>query len=195
MYTNLQDRLYEKLAEEAKNEEKIKDVTHHLERIFNILGVNSFDLSTQDTPKRIAKMWVNETCKNLNDNNIEELNEKMTVFDVPYSSTQEPITMEVPFSSWCEHHFMPFFGKMKVTYKPYNKIIGLSKIPRIVNYFSERPQVQERLGKEVAEYLLNVTEAEWVEVEIYDTIHTCVLCRGVKSDSNTTTKYIVRKGV
>lgn len=194
MYTNLQDRLYEKLAEEAKNEEKIKDVTHHLERIFNILGVNSFDLSTQDTPKRIAKMWVNETCKNLNNNNIEELTEKMTLFDA--EGKVQPVTVETEFTSWCEHHFMPFFGKIKVTYQPEKKIIGLSKIPRIVEYFSQKPQVQERLGKEIAEYLLLVTDAPWVQVDIFDTTHTCVSCRGIRSNATTDTSYLAtRAGV
>lgn len=170
------------------NRNKQKLVEAHLQSIFKLLGFNPLDPSVADTPKRIAKMWCNEICNDLKYENIEELKDKMTFFEVPHT-TVEPITMEMPFSSWCEHHFLPFFGTIRITYIPKDKLIGLSKIPRIVEYFSQRPQLQERLGEDIAYFLMNVVEARGVKVEIFNTTHTCVSCRGIRYNADTRTEY------
>lgn len=169
------------------NKSKQELVKQHLESIFRILGFNPYDPSVSDTPNRIAKMWCNEICKDINHLNINELDKEMTFFDNP--GTTSPITMTMPFNSWCEHHFLPFFGEIRVTYMPKDKVIGLSKIPRIIEYFSKRPQLQERLGKEIANYLYYQADAKGVKVEIYNTTHTCVSCRGVEYNADTRTEY------
>lgn len=170
---------------------RVEIVQGKLEEIFEILGVNLNDPSVQDTPKRIAKMWCNEIFTDINYEDIHKLDEKMTFFDNEEDS-HIPVTMTMKFNSWCEHHLMPFFGDITVTYIPGDKIIGLSKIPRIVEYFSQRPQLQERLGKEIAEYLQKITGSEWVRVEIFNTTHTCVSCRGIRYDADTKTSYVAR---
>lgn len=170
---------------------KIELVQGKLEEIFTILGVNLNDPSVQDTPKRIAKMWVNEIFNDIDYEDIHKLDDKMTFFDNEEDS-HIPVTMTMKFNSWCEHHLMPFFGDITITYIPGDKIIGLSKIPRIVEYFSQRPQLQERLGKEIADYLQKITGSEWVRVEIFNTTHTCVSCRGIRYNADTKTSYVAR---
>lgn len=169
------------------NTNKQELVKQHLERIFSILGFNPCDPSVADTPNRIAKMWCNEICNDLDYLDIDELDKEMTFFENP--GTYAPITMTMPFSSWCEHHFLPFFGEIKITYIPDDKIIGLSKIPRIVEYFSKRPQLQERLGQDIADYLCRQVKPRGVKVEIFNTTHTCVSCRGIQYDADTRTEY------
>lgn len=172
-------------------QEKQKQITNHLKEIFKLLNVDLKEPEMGDTPKRIASMWKNEIFRTYkNDYALHKLNNKMTLFDAPKGDLQ-PITLETSFNSWCEHHLLPFFGKIKVTYLPDEKIVGLSKIPRVIEYFSKKPQLQERLGIEIAEYLMQLTEAHWVEVEIFDTTHTCVKCRGVEYEANTSTKHRV----
>lgn len=170
---------------------KIELVQGKLEEIFTILGADLNDPSVQDTPKRIAKMWVNEIFNDINYEDIHKLDDKMTFFDNEEDS-HIPVTMTMKFNSWCEHHLMPFFGDITITYIPGDKIIGLSKIPRIVEYFSQRPQLQERLGKEIADYLQKITGSEWVRVEIFNTTHTCVSCRGIRYNADTKTSYVAR---
>ena len=168
---------------------KLLEVQNKLEEIFAIIGVNLNDPSVQDTPKRIAKMWCNEIFTDINYEDIDKLNDKMTFFE---GNDESPVTMTMKFNSWCEHHLMPFFGDITITYIPNNKIIGLSKIPRIVEYFSQRPQLQERLGKEIGDYIQSITGSELVKVEIYNTTHTCVSCRGIRYNADTKTTYITR---
>lgn len=172
-------------------ETKVQQVQGKLREIFEILEVDIEDPSVIDTPKRIAKMWCNEIFNDYNYTDIHKLNEQMTLFD-NVEGSKIPITMTMPFTSWCEHHLLPFFGEIRVTYTPSDKIIGLSKIPRIVEYFSQRPQLQERLGKDIAEYLQNITGSDCVRVDIYNTTHTCVACRGIKTNADTKTSYVAK---
>lgn len=166
-------------------EQKIKYIEEHIKSIMCVLGIDTLKPSTEGTPRRIAKMYVNEVFANINDHNIEEeLTSKMKTFPNDMHSDLV-IVKDIPFHSMCEHHFMPFTGKVAIAYLPNKKILGLSKFPRVVKYFSKKPQLQERLTDEIAQYIGKVTECSWVCVKIYDTVHTCCTVRGVESDLNT----------
>ena len=163
---------------------KISRIAEHFEQIMGLLNIKTTE-SNKGTPMRISKMLVNELFKNINGNNITELNAQMTTFPVE-GSTDEPITVEVPFFSMCEHHWLPFYGTVKVSYIPDDRIIGLSKIPRVVDYFSHRPQLQERLTKDIGMYLCSVLEPLSLSVEIVAG-HMCVSMRGAKTPCETKT--------
>lgn len=169
------------------NEAKVKAVEEKLEEIFKIMEVPE-SVSTLKTPHRIAKMWVNEVFQNMNNANIEELDKQMTCFPAERGTGKRGLIMvkDIPFTSMCEHHFMPFFGTVTVAYVPSTEIIGLSKIPRVVKYFSKRPQVQERLTEDIKRYLTEILYPLAIFVEVKAT-HTCVLCRGAESEAETET--------
>lgn len=100
-----------------------------------------------------------------------------------------PVTVRgIEFSSTCEHHWLPFMGVAEVSYIPSDTIIGLSKIPRVVKYFSQKPQLQENLTNEIGEYLFNLLNPKWIKVTLIAT-HTCVMCRGAESNCETETVY------
>ena len=168
--------------------DKIEKVREHIEEIMKILEV-PINNSTEDTPKRVAKMWCNEVFENINNTTIDKLNASMKVFDNIDNLEDMVVLRDIHFNSMCEHHFMPFFGKMAVAYVPNNKIIGLSKIPRVIKYFSKKPQLQERLVKEIADYLVEIINPKALFVMAYDTTHTCVLCRGIECEADTDTMY------
>lgn len=168
---------------------KVEEIKKHIEAISEILGLEVTE-SNENTPLRVAKMYCNELFKNRNNSNIDELNSRMKLF--PYTPTggiKQPVTMRgIEFHSTCEHHWLPFMGVATVSYLPSDKIIGLSKIPRVVKYFSQKPQLQERLTDEIGEYLFNLLQPEWLCVTLVAT-HTCVMCRGAESDCETETHY------
>ena len=175
------------------NEIKVEEIRQHLEAVFDILELDKTQ-SNIDTPLRVAKMYCNELFKNRNNDNIEELNSKMKLFDyVSSSGVKQPVTVKgIEFHSTCEHHWLPFMGIATISYMPSNKIIGLSKIPRVVKYFSQKPQLQERLTDEIGDYLFNLLQPEWLSVELVAT-HTCVMCRGAESNCETETHYFKGK--
>lgn len=167
---------------------KVEEIKNHIEAISEILGFEKTD-SNENTPLRVAKMYCNELFKNRNNNNIEELNSQMKLFDYTSKGKLQPITMSgIEFHSTCEHHWLPFMGVAEVSYIPSDKIIGLSKIPRVVKYFSQKPQLQEKLTNEIGEYLFNLLNPVWISVKLTAT-HTCVMCRGAESNCSTETTY------
>lgn len=167
---------------------KVEEIKYHIEAISKILGFEKTD-SNENTPLRVAKMYCNELFKNRNNNNIEELNAQMKLFDYTHKGELQPITMSgIEFHSTCEHHWLPFMGVAEVSYIPSDKIIGLSKIPRVVKYFSQKPQLQEKLTNEIGEYLFNLLNPIWISVKLTAT-HTCVMCRGAESNCSTETTY------
>lgn len=167
---------------------KVEEIKKHVQSIMDILGIEATE-SNENTPLRVAKMYCNELFLNRNNSNIEQLNSQMKLFSNVYAIDTLIKVKDIPFYSICEHHWLPFLGKVSIAYIPDKSIIGLSKIPRVVKYFSKKPQLQESLTKEIGEYLFNVLKPKYLQVKVYDTIHTCVLCRGIESECNTETIY------
>lgn len=167
-------------------QDKVQDL---IEQIYETLGVE-FTKRNFETPKRIAKMWCNEIFAK---KDIDELDCQMKLFPnpVPIEGNPSPVICDLEFSSFCEHHLLPFFGKCKIEYTPTQQILGLSKFNRIVNFFSQQPQTQESLTRDICVYVKNITKGKNVRVTLYDTTHTCVECRGVRGKSNTTTSYFI----
>lgn len=165
---------------------KVEDIKEHIDEIMKILELPITE-SNKNTSLRIAKMWCNELFENRNNQNIEDLKARMKTFPNEYSSDMV-IMKDIEFHSICEHHWLPFSGKVTVGYVPDDKIIGLSKIPRVVKYFSRKPQLQEQLTTEIGEFLDELLEPHAIFVEVEAT-HQCVMCRGAESNCSTKTYY------
>ena len=165
---------------------KVEEIKVHVKVIMEILEIPITE-SNMDTPLRVAKMWCNELFENRNNRNIGELNDCMETFPNEYESDMV-IVRDIEFNSMCEHHWLPFSGKVTVGYVPSDKVIGLSKIPRVVKYFSRKPQLQEQLTTEIGEYLYNLLEPRAIFVEVEAT-HQCVKCRGAESNCSTHSNY------
>lgn len=164
-------------------QEKIKQIESKFSEIMEILGLDLEDDSLKDTPKRVAKMYVNEIFSGLDEN----LFPKMTVIENKMKYDQMICVQNIKVVSFCEHHFLPIHGVATVAYVPAKKVIGLSKINRVVEFFSRRPQVQERLTKQIADALQEVLGAKHLGVHI-NAKHYCVISRGVQDiDSSTVT--------
>ena len=161
--------------------EKKEKIAILFEEIMNVMGLDLNDDSLRGTPRRVAKMYIDEIFSGLNPNN----KPKVALFDNKYEYNQMLIEKNITFYSNCEHHFVPIIGKAHVAYISSGKVIGLSKLNRIVQYYAKRPQVQERLTNQIAEELKNILQTENVAV-IIDAKHLCVSSRGVKDDSSST---------
>lgn len=165
---------------------KVEEIKEHVEAIMKILEIPITE-SNKNTPLRVAKMWCNELFENRNNAHMEELKSRMKVFPNEYHS-EMVIVKDIPFNSTCEHHWLPFSGIVTVGYVPSDNVIGLSKIPRVVKYFSRKPQLQEQLTTEIGEFLLDLLKPHALFVEVEAT-HQCVKCRGAESDCSTKTYF------
>jgi len=173
-------------AFELSDKEKIEKIAAHFKAIMETMGLDLSDDSLKETPKRVAKMYVSEIFSGLNPNNKPDV----TLFENKYGYNQMLVEKNISVYSMCEHHFVPIIGKAHVAYIANGKVIGLSKIHRMVKYFSQRPQVQERLTKQIMENLKETLGIEDAAVVI-DARHMCVECRGVEDvTSNTITSAI-----
>ena len=168
-------------AFDMSDDEKIEAISGHFREIMNILGLDLNDDSLNGTPLRVAKMYVKEIFSGLNPAH----KPKLALFDNKYQYSQMLVEKNITLYSNCEHHFVPIIGKAHVAYISSGKVIGLSKLNRIVQYYSRRPQVQERLTIQIANELKSVLETDDVAVVI-DAVHLCVSSRGVKDVSSTT---------
>jgi GTP cyclohydrolase IA len=168
---------YQHLTEEAKIE-LIKD---KFGDIMKILGLDLNDQSLKDTPRRVAKMFVKEIFSGLMPGNAPAI----TLFRNDFKYNEMLIERNIPVYSYCEHHFVPIIGKVHIGYISKGDVIGLSKLNRIVHYFAKRPQVQERLTVQIAEYLKKVMNIEDVAV-VMDAEHLCVASRGVRDTGSST---------
>tara|TARA_R110002126_G_scaffold55819_6_gene149707 strand:+ start:24462 stop:25160 length:699 start_codon:yes stop_codon:yes gene_type:complete len=167
------------------DEEKKEKIADLFSEIMDVMGLDLTDDSLQGTPKRVAKMYIDEIFSGLNPAN----KPKIALFKNKYQYNQMLVEKNITFYSNCEHHFVPIIGKAHLAYISSGKVIGLSKLNRIVQYFAKRPQVQERLTNQIAEELKNILETEDVAV-IIDAKHLCVSSRGIKDDtSSTVTSY------
>lgn len=163
------------------DEEKIKIIADHFKGIMKTLGLDLNDNSLKGTPYRVASMFVNEIFSGLNEKNKPEI----TLFENKYQYNKMVVEKGITLFSYCEHHFVPIVGKAHVAYISKGKVIGLSKINRLVQYYSKRPQLQERLTIQIAEALKKAIGTEDVAVLI-DAVHLCVASRGIK-DTNSST--------
>ena len=166
----------------VKHINQIEQIEYHFGKIMETLGLNIVDDSLKDTPRRVAKMFVNEAFKGLNQDNFPDI----TVFENNYGYEEMLVEKNITLYTYCEHHFVPIIGKVHVAYYPEQFVIGLSKINRLVEYYSKRPQVQERLTVEIAEGLKEVLRTDSVAVYI-EADHLCVASRGIKDTNSVTT--------
>lgn len=166
--------------------EKIDQITHHMTQVWRTLGMDLTDDSMEETPKRIAKMMVLETCWGLHPENFP----KCTAIDNKMKCDEMVLERDISVMSLCEHHGVVIDGLAHVAYIPSGKVLGLSKMPRIVEYFSRRPQVQERLTAQIYHTLSYILDTPNVAVVI-DAKHYCVISRGVEdANSHTFTSYL-----
>ena len=166
------------LISDQKKKEKIAKL---FGKIMDVMGLDLTDDSLKGTPERVAKMYIDEIFSGLNPNN----KPKIALFDNIYQYNQMLIEKNITFYSNCEHHFVPIIGKAHIAYISSGKVIGLSKLNRIVQYYAKRPQVQERLTNQIAEDLKNTLQTDDVAV-IIDAKHLCVSSRGIKDDTSAT---------
>ena len=171
------------------DEEKIDKIEANIREIMLTLGLDLTDDSLSGTPKRVAKMYVKEVFSGLNPKN----RPQTKLFDNKYKYDQMLVEKEITFYSHCEHHLVPIYGRAHVAYFSSGKVIGLSKINRIVQYYARRPQVQERLTVQIGKELERILQTESVGV-VMDANHMCVAMRGVgDTNSKTGTAYFSGK--
>lgn len=171
------------------DKEKIEKIIPLMAQVMEVLGLDLEDDSLQDTPKRIAKMYVEELMSGLPTENFP----KCTTVENKFASQDEFVLVkDIKVKSLCEHHFMPFsdFGVEElgctIAYIPTDKVLGLSKLNRVVEYFCRRPQVQERLTAQICEALKEILGTDDVVVHM-GAKHTCVSLRGVEDEKSVTT--------
>ncbi|EJL6653913.1 GTP cyclohydrolase I FolE [Vibrio cholerae] len=167
------------LATPAEKKEKIEQ---HMREILNLLGLDLTDDSLEETPERIAKMYVDEIFSGLDYANFP----KITVIENKMKVSEMVKVKDITLTSTCEHHLVTIDGTAAVAYIPRGKIIGLSKINRIVRFFAQRPQVQERMTQQILVALQTLLESDDVAVTI-DATHYCVKSRGVMDATSVTT--------
>ncbi len=163
------------------DDEKIAIIEKHFAAIMDTLGLDLTDDSLRGTPKRVAKMYVQEIFSGLNPDN----KPAATLFENKYKYNQMLVEKDISFYSNCEHHFVPIYGKAHVAYISSGKVIGLSKLNRFVQYFAKRPQVQERLTVQIGKELQKILSTDDVAVVI-DAKHLCVASRGINDTSSAT---------
>lgn len=171
-------------AFDMSDENKIQEIEYHFRKIMETMGLDMTDDSLRNTPHRVAKMYIQETFSGLNPEN----KPSISLFDNKYNYHQMLVEKNITLYSNCEHHFVPIIGNAHVAYIPHDKVIGLSKINRLVQYYAKRPQVQERLTLQIAEGLKEILGHEDVAVLI-QADHLCVASRGIKDTKSATTTY------
>lgn len=168
-------------AFEISDEEKKDKIAGLFAQIMDVMGLDLDDDSLKGTPNRVAKMYIDEIFSGLHPNN----KPKVALFDNKYQYNQMLVEKNITFYSNCEHHFVPIIGRAHIAYISSGKVIGLSKLNRIVQYYAKRPQVQERLTNQIAAELTQILDTKDVAV-IIDAKHLCVSSRGIKDDTSAT---------
>ena len=169
-------------AFEKTDAQKIKAIEYYFAQILEELGLDLTDDSLSGTPYRVAKMYVKELFYGLDPKN----KPKISLFDNKYGYGKMLVEKNISLDSLCEHHFLPINGHAHVAYIPKDKVIGLSKINRVVDYYAHRPQVQERLSLQILNELKETLQTEDVMVMI-SAKHLCVSQRGIKDKESSTT--------
>ena len=168
-------------AFDISDQEKIEKIQESVKDILITLGMDLTDDSMQGTPKRVAKAFVNEMFMGLNPKNMP----KASTFDNNYNYGEMLVEKNIVVYSTCEHHLLPIIGRAHVAYISDGKVIGLSKMNRIVEYFSKRPQVQERLTMQIVQAMQEALGTDDVAC-IVDAKHLCVNSRGIKDIESST---------
>jgi len=168
-------------AFDISDEEKIVKIEKSVKDILHTLGMDLTDDSIQGTPKRVAKAFINEMFMGLNPKN----KPKASTFDNNYNYGEMLVEKNIVLYSTCEHHLLPIIGRAHVAYISGGKVIGLSKMNRIVEYFSKRPQVQERLTMQIVQAMQEALGTKDVACVI-DAKHLCVNSRGIKDIESST---------
>ncbi|CCB85196.1 MULTISPECIES: GTP cyclohydrolase I FolE [Parachlamydia] len=166
------------------DDEKIKNIEYYFEKILLTLGMDVEDDSIRKTPYRYAKMLVKELFPGLNRNNFP----KITTQENKFNYRNMLLESHISIHSMCEHHFVPILGYCHIAYIPNDRVIGLSKLNRVAHYFARRPQVQERLTRQIKECLSSLLNTPDVAVVI-DASHLCVKMRGVQDADCFTRTY------
>jgi GTP cyclohydrolase I len=164
----------------TQSDEKTAKITHHFKAILELLGEDPSREGLRDTPKRYAKAL--QFLTSGYEKNVEHIVGKALFKE---DSSEIVIVRDIELFSLCEHHLLPFYGKAHVAYIPDGKIIGLSKIPRIVDVYARRLQVQERLTTQISEKLMEILKPHGVAV-IIESFHLCMMMRGVEKQSSYT---------
>jgi GTP cyclohydrolase I len=167
-------------------EMKLEKFEKHIRGILDVIGEDANREGLKNTPRRKAKAWDFLTSGY-------RMNPKDVVGTGVFTAESQEmvIVQDIEFYSLCEHHLLPFFGRAHVAYIPNKKMIGLSKIPRLVDVFARRLQVQERLTGQVADALMEILKPQGVAV-ILDASHLCMMMRGVEKQSSSTKTSAVR---
>ena len=166
--------------------EKVRDIARHMHAIIERLGLDPSDPNLHETPERVARMYL-EMFHGLS----EGAEPKVTVFPNEERYTAMVMEKDIPFYSMCSHHFVPFYGHAHVAYIPNERIVGLSKMPRIVEFYACRPQLQERLTEQIAGFMAEKLLPQGVMVVI-EARHLCVEMRGVKKPGALTVTSAIR---
>ncbi|MBC7713714.1 MAG: GTP cyclohydrolase I FolE [Rhizobacter sp.] len=169
------------IATTMTSEEKKTKITALFTEIMNTLGLDLNDDSLAETPHRVAKMYVDEIFYGLAESSFP----KITLVENKFDYDHAVIEVNIVTNSHCEHHFVPIIGKTHIAYIPGKKVIGLSKLNRIVDYFAKRPQIQERLTLQIHQALCEILGTEDVAV-VTDAMHACVKTRGIKDVTSMT---------
>ena len=168
-------------AFDLSDEAKIKAIESKFRDIMEIMGLDLTDDSLAGTPHRVAKMYVQEIFAGLNPAN----HPNVKTFDNVYGYDHMLVERNITLNSTCEHHFLPIVGVAHVAYIPERRVVGLSKLNRIVDHYAKRPQVQERLSRQVLTALQNILGTQNVAVVI-DAKHLCVSSRGIQDEGSST---------
>lgn len=161
--------------------DKIKAIASKFRDIMEIMGLDLSDDSLSGTPHRVAKMYVQEIFAGLNPANHPDVK----TFDNVYGYDHMLVERNITLNSTCEHHFLPIVGVAHVAYIPEGKVVGLSKLNRIVDHYAKRPQVQERLSRQVLKALQVILGTQNVAV-VMDAKHLCVSSRGIQDEGSST---------
>lgn len=168
-------------AFDATDEEKMLEIEEHFAQIMRTLGLDLTDDSLRGTPRRVAKMFVKEIFYGLDPKN----KPRISLFDNKFQYGRMLVEKNVTVKSYCEHHFQAILGRAHVGYISNGKVIGLSKINRLVDYYSRRPQVQERLTRQILEGLKEALDSKNVIV-VVEAVHQCLSNRGIEDENSST---------
>jgi len=166
--------------------QRVEQIAEHVSEIMKLLNLDLTDDNLRDTPGRVARMYLEVF------GSLEEGREpKITVFDNQEKYSSMVTVKDIPFYSMCSHHFVPFFGLAHVAYIPTDKIVGLSKLARIVKFYSRMPQVQERMTEQIVNYIDEKLEPRGAYVVI-EARHLCMEMRGIEAHGGKTVSSALR---